>query len=311
MKAVFLDSQTFSAAVSVDCIKRQVHTLISHPITPQHLVVERCLDADIIITNKVILNQELLSKLPALKLICVTATGVNNVDVVFAKTLGIKVSNVRGYAQNSVAQYVFSQLLSYFSQPQHHCNNTVSGLWSEGHTFCHHGNGSVELAGKTMGIIGYGNLGQAVAKIASAFNMKVLIAERQQASIIRSGRTPLPQVVEQADVLTLHCPETSSTQQLINKSVLATMKKSAVLINTARGAIINNKDLYQALKHRDIAWAILDVLDQEPPPKEHLFLKQPLDNLQITPHIAWASMEAQQDLLNLVAKNIEVFMQSH
>jgi glycerate dehydrogenase len=310
MKAIFLDRQSFTANICLTSIKSEVSSLTCYPSTQHEQVIERCQDAEIIITNKVILNKELLVALPALKLICITATGINNVDILSAESLGITVTNVKGYAKNSVAQYIFAHLLTYFNQPQHHYHNSELGLWSAGQNFCYHGNGSIELAGKTIGIIGYGDLGQAVATIANAFNMKVMVAERQDALVTRDGRYSFNEVIEQADVISLHCPQTDQTLDLIDKKKLTKMKKNTVLINTARGAIINNEDLHQALKAKQIAFAVLDVLEQEPPPSDHLFLKQPLDNLKITAHIAWASIEAQQRLIELVAKNIKQFKQT-
>ena len=309
MKAIFLDRQSFTANISLTAIKSQVSLLTCYTSTQQEQLIERCQGAEIIITNKVVLNKNLLTKLPALKLICITATGVNNVDILMAESLGITVTNVKGYAKNSVAQYIFAHLLTYFNQPQHHYNNSELGLWSAGHNFCYHGNGSIELAGKTIGIIGYGDLGQAVATIANAFQMRVMVAERQDALLTRDGRHTFNEVLEQADVISLHCPQTDETLDLINRKTLKKMKKNTVLINTARGAIINNQDLHQALKTKEIAFAVLDVLEQEPPPIDHLFIDQPLDNLKITAHIAWASNEAQQQLINLVAENIKQFKQ--
>ena len=311
MKAIFLDRQTFSETTSLAVIESQVSTLTCYPLTQQAQIIERCDDAEIIITNKVVFNKSLLTALPAVKLICIAATGTNNVDMLAAEALGIVVSNVKGYAKNSVPQYIFAHLLTYFNQPQHHYHNTQSGQWSNGQTFCYHGNGSSELAGKTIGIVGHGDLGQAVAKIATAFGMQVMLADRQNASSVRAGRHDFTEVIKQADIITLHCPQTEATVRLIDKTQLAKMKNTAVLINTARGAIINNNDLHQALKTQQIAYAILDVLEQEPPPHDHLFMRQPLDNLKLTAHIAWASIEAQQALLDSVAKNIVQFKKSH
>jgi glycerate dehydrogenase len=174
-------------------------------------------------------------------------------------------------------------------------------------TFCLHGNGSIELAGKTLGIVGYGSLGKAVANIAQAFEMKVLIAERPNATTIRPGRLAFSDVLKQADVLSLHCPQTAETENLINQERLAVMKSSTMLINTARGALVNNNDLLIALQTGEIAYAALDVLEQEPPPADHLLLNAKCDNLKITAHIAWASIEAQQRLINLLADNISSF----
>ena len=307
MHAVFLDKKTFNDDIELSSITAQLDSLTCFDTTADSEVITRCQNAEIILTNKVVLNQDILTQLPKLKLICITATGTNNVDLKSAKALGIAVTNVSGYAKGSVAQYVFAQLLEYFNQTSHHNANTKQGLWQQSETFCHLGNDIVELANKTIAIVGYGNLGQSVADIAKAFNMKVLIAERPQANVIRAGRVAFEQAIKQADVLTLHCPQTPDTEELINKKVFELMKPTAMLINTARGALVNNEDLIAALKNSEIAYAALDVLEQEPPPVDHPLLNCQLPNLKITAHIAWASMEAQQRLIKIVADNITDF----
>jgi glycerate dehydrogenase len=307
MHAVFLDKETFSSTIDLSSIKQQVDNLTCYTSTQSSEIIERCIDADIIITNKVILTAETLRALPSLKLICISATGYNNVDIQAAIALNIAVTNVSGYAGQSLAQYVFAQLLQYYQQINHHNNNTQQGLWSTSNAFCYHGNGFTELAGKTLGIIGYGNLGKAVESIARAFNMNILISERMNCDYVRAGRTAFEQVIEQADIISLHCPQTADTEQLINSDVLSRMKNSAVLINTARGALIDDKALLYALKNNEIAYAVLDVLAQEPPPQDHILLTSGLNNLQITAHIAWASFEAQQRLIHLLSDNIIAF----
>jgi len=304
MHAVFLDLQTFNSAVELDVIEQQVDQLTCYANTAPNEVFKRCLNADIIITNKVVLTADTLAALSQLKLICISATGYNNVDIDAANELNIAVTNVSGYAGQSVAQYVFAQLLQYYQQINHHNSNTEQGLWSTSDTFCYHGNGFTELAGKTIGIIGYGNLGKAVETIALAFNMNVLISERPKASTVRAGRMTFEQVIEQADIISLHCPQTPDTEQLIDSGVLSRMKNSAVLINTARGALIDDSALSNALKNKEIAYAALDVLATEPPPLDHILLSSGLTNLKITAHIAWASFEAQQRLINLLSDNI-------
>ena len=314
MQAVFLDHQTFSSNTDLSLIKQVLDNLTLYATTSPEQVLTRCLEAEIILTNKVNLNHQTLSQLPNLKLICIAATGTNNVDIQAAQALGIAVTNVSGYAKNSVAQYVFAQLLSYYSQIEQHNSNVQKGLWPSSETFCLHGNGSVELAGKTIAIVGYGALGQKVADIANAFEMNVLIAERPNTSVIRDGRVSFLDAIEQADIVSLHCPQTPETQGLFNANVFKHMKPNSVLINTARGALINDQDLLDALANNQLACAILDVLDQEPPPNDHILLAALGDQknqyrLKITAHIAWASLQAQQALLNLIAKNITAFKQ--
>lgn len=309
MHAVFLDKKTFNNDIDFSVIEQPLDRCSYFATTAPDEVIARSKNADVIITNKVVLNEALLQKLPHLKLICIAATGINNLDIDAAKALGIAVTNVSGYAKQSVAQYVFAQLLEYYQQTSHHNANTEQGLWQQSDTFCHLGNSITELAGKTIGIIGYGDLGQSVAKIAQAFNMKVMVAERPNAETIRADRFSFDEVVAKADVLTFHCPQTPETEGMINQALLKKMKPSALLINTARGPLVNNIDLINALKNHDIAYAVLDVLDQEPPPADHPLLNCHLDNLKITAHIAWASREAQQRLINGIAENISAFLQ--
>ena len=310
MHAVFLDKDTFSSDIDFAIIEQQVTDLHCYAKTSPTEVIARCVDAEIIITNKVQLTAEILSELPNLKLICISATGFNNVDIDAARALNIAVTNVSGYAGQSVAQYVFAQLLEYYQQTSHHNNNTAQGLWSTSAAFCYHGNGFSELAGKTLGIIGYGNLGKAVALIAQAFNMQVLISERPKATTVRAGRMAFDKLIAQADIISLHCPQTAETENLINAEVLSTMKNTAVLINTARGALIDELALVTALKNKEIAYAVLDVLSQEPPPAEHILINSKLENLKVTAHIAWASIEAQMRLINLLSENISAFKQA-
>lgn len=309
MKAVFLDTQTFSANISFMAIEQQVSDLSCYPNTRPDQIIERCKEAEFVITNKVVLTAELLTKLPTVKLICIAATGYNNVDIPSAKRLGIAVTNVSGYAGQSVAQYVLAQILEYYQQTQHHNANTEQGHWQTSNTFCYHGNAITELAEKTLGIIGYGHLGKAVIKLADAFGMNVLISEHIGSTEVRQGRVSFDQVIEQADILSLHCPQTANTENMINHNIFDKMKPTAILINTARGALVNGSDLLNALTTNQIAYAVLDVLEQEPPPADHPLLNAKLNNLKITAHIAWASSEAQQRLIHLLSKNIVAFKQ--
>jgi len=311
MHAVFLDYQTFSPSLDLSALNKVISKFDFHSTTTPEQVLKHCSTAEVILTNKVVLNSTTLKQLPHLKLICITASGYNNVDINAARELGIAVTNVSGYAKNSVAQYVFAQLLSYYSQIEDHNNNTREGQWQKSETFCLHGKGSNELAGKSIGIIGYGALGGQVATIARAFGMQVLIADRPNATTIRADRIAFNQLIAQADIITLHCPQTAETENLLNAAVFSQMKNSAVLINTARGALINNDDLLVALNNNQLACAILDVLEQEPPPEDHILLAAQSSKLKITAHIAWASEQAQQALLNLVSDNIMAFQQGN
>ena len=313
MRGVFLDLKTFREQVCLEKIEQQLDELTCFDITKAEQVVERCQNMEVIITNKVVITADIMRQLPKLKLICIAATGTNNVDLSAAKTLKIGVCNVSGYSTPSVSQYVFAQLLEYFNRTSHHNSNTAKGIWQQSPVFCHLGQGFSELNGKTLGIVGYGNLGKAVAKIANAFGMQVLIAERPNASQIRAGREAFETVLQRADIVTLHCPQTPETENLINQTSLSLMKPNSVLINTSRGPVVNSKDLHYALVHRVIGYAILDVLEQEPPPKDHILLTgtlgdgEPLSNLKLTAHIAWASDQAQDRLISLIGENIQAY----
>ncbi len=308
MKAVFLDQQTFSDSLDFTAISQNVEHLSTHQLTAAEQVIPRCLDYDIVITNKVELNEATLMALPDLKLICVAATGINNIDLLAAKRLGLAVTNAAGYAGNSVAQYIFSQLLHYFQHIDDHNNNTERGLWQDSDTFCVFGNPINELAGKTLGIIGYGHIAEKVINIAKAFEMNVLISEHKNAEKIRSGRVAFEDIISNADIISLHCPLDQHTKNLIDAEALKQMKETAVLINTARGAIIDSTALKYALSQQQIAYAILDVLEQEPPPADHPLIMQHLPNLQVTAHIAWASQQAQQRLIQIIGDNIKAFV---
>lgn len=267
---------------------------------------QRIRNADIVVTNKVRLDAALITSAQRLKLICVAATGTDNVDRDSARAHGIEVSNVRGYATASVTEHVFAMLLTLLRKLDRYRRAASDGSWSASRHFCVFDQPIQELAGKTLGIVGYGELGKAVARLAEAFSMRVLVAQRAGATT-QAGRVPLDALLAQADILTLHCPLTDATLDLIGARELGLMKPGALLINTARGGIVNEQALVDALKNGLIAGAAVDVLAEEPPPADHPLLQAGLDNLLITPHVAWASQPARQRLLNAVAENIDDF----
>ncbi|MFC4654175.1 D-2-hydroxyacid dehydrogenase [Rheinheimera marina] len=307
MKTVFLDRDTFSPGIHFSAIEKQASSLTCYGITQPTEVVERCRDADVIISNKVLLNADTLKQLPQLKLVCIAATGTNNIDLKAAQQLGIAVTNVAGYARHTVPQYVFAQILAHYSQTEHHNQNTAKGLWPQSPTFVVLGNPMYQLADKTLGLVGYGALAKGVEKIALSFDMKVIISEHAGATEIRPGRVSFDELLATSDIISLHCPQTPDTVGLINAAALSKMKPTAMLINTARGALVDNQALLSALQSKQIGYAVLDVLEQEPPPAEHILLNAKLDNLKITAHIAWACQEAQQDLVNIIGRNIQSF----
>lgn len=309
MRAVFLDRSSISEDIDLSPIESQVSNISYFEQTATDKVVYRAKFAEIIITNKVTISAEIIAELPKLKLICIAATGTNNIDLEAAKAAGIIVCNVSGYSNTSVSQYVFAMLLEHMNKSSHYIENTRQGCWQNSPIFCHFGLPINELADKKIAIIGYGALGQGVAKIAHAFSMQVLVAERKGATNIRNGRVSFEQAISDADIITLHSPLTKETENLISSNTIEQMKKGVIIINTARGGLVNSKDLLQGLKMKRVGAAILDVLEQEPPPADHPLLNAGLDNLLITAHIAWGSLQAQQRLINSLAKNIESFQQ--
>lgn len=262
--------------------------------------------ADVVVSNKVVLTDEHLSQARHLKLVCIAATGTNNIDLEAAARNNIAVCNVHGYATPSVVQHVFTLLLALTTRFNEYTSAVKRGAWSKSNFFCLLDYPIRELDGKTIGIVGYGHLGKAVAKVAEAFGMKVMLARRNSEDQ-RPGRCALHDLLPQLDVLSLHCPLTTETRGMIGADELALMKKDAVLINTARGGLVDEYALLEALQTQQISGAGLDVLETEPPPVGYPILKAELPNLIITPHTAWASHESRQRLLDEIALNIEAF----
>ena len=310
MNIVFLDSTGIPASHRIPSFSFP-HQLTEYAHTAAEQILARAKDADIIITSKVILNHEILSQLPKLKLIAVTATGTNNIDLVAAKALGITVKNVTGYSSVTVPEHVIGMIYALKHRLiDYHRDQLLTERWATCGQFCYVDYPISDVQGSTLGIVGRGCIGNEVARLAQAVGMRVLFAEHQHATTIREGYTAFDEVLNQADVISLHCPLTPQTEQLINAKTLALMKPNACLINTGRGGLINEADLLQALQSGKLAGAALDVLVKEPPASDDaLWLAaktQP--NLLITPHVAWASDSALTTLVNKVAQNIEEFV---
>jgi len=274
--------------------------------TPPERLDDHLAGAAVALTNKVVIDRATIQRHPELRLICVLATGMNNIDLDAAAERGITVKNVSGYGTPSVSQHVFMLILMLARQQQRYRRAVERGDWSRSDQFCLLDYPIEDLTGKALGIIGHGELGRAVARLGEAFGMTPLIAERKGRQP-RPGRLPFERVVAEADVLSLHCPLTPETAGLIDAAVLAAMKPTAWLINTARGGLIDEAALAAALNGGDIAGAALDVLSKEPPPPDHPLLT-PRDNLIVTPHIAWAARSARQRIIDLTADNIRSFL---
>jgi len=284
-------------------------TLTMYDRTPQHLIVERCKDAEIVFTNKEPLGRNIMERLPKLKFIGVLATGYNCVDIAAARDLGIVVSNVPGYGTNSVVQLSFALLLELTLRVQDHSNAVRNGDWSRSPDFCFWNYPLIELSGKTMGIIGFGDIGKKVGDVASAFGMKVIGNSRTRTD--QSHRSnfrwaSVEELLEQSDVVSLHCPLTPDTTGLIKRDNLKRMKPSAFLLNTSRGPLIVEQDLADALNEGVIAGAGIDVLSKEPPPPDNPLLSA--RNCIITPHIAWATREARIRLMDIVVSNTKAYI---
>ena len=310
MNIVFLDSTGIPASHRIPSFSFP-HQLTEYAHTAAEQVLERAKDADIIITSKVILNHEILSQLPKLKLIAVTATGTNNIDLVAAKALGITVKNVTGYSSVTVPEHVIGMIYALKHRLiDYHRDQLLTERWATCGQFCYVDYPISDVQGSTLGIVGRGCIGNEVARLAQAVGMRVLFAEHQHATTIREGYTAFDEVLKQADVISLHCPLMPQTEQLINAKTLALMKPNACLINTGRGGLINEADLLQALQSGKLAGAALDVLVKEPPASDDaLWLASKTQpNLLITPHVAWASDSALTTLVNKVAQNIEEFV---
>lgn len=271
-------------------------------------IVERAKDADILLVNKIEITNELLNQLPNLKCICVLATGFNNIDIQAAREKNIPVCNVKGYSSESVAQHVFAMILALTNSVIAHSNSVNAGDWSNCPDFSYTLHPIGELQAKTMGIYGFGRIGQAVAKIALAFGMNVIAKhkhpERDRMEGVAFVETEA--LFRESDIISLHAPLTPENAGMINRELLSTMKQSALLINTARGGFINEEDLKYALENKIIAGAGLDVLMAEPPAENHPLVNIP--NCLITPHVAWASTEARTRLLNDTLQNVKSFL---
>ncbi len=272
-------------------------------------IIERAIESEIVLTNKVIIDDNTMAQLPKLRYIGVLATGYNVVDIEAARKRGIIVTNIPAYSTNSVAQMVFAHILNIVQQVDTYAKEVQEGKWSNCPDFCYYNHTLMELAGKTIGIVGLGNTGMATARIASAFGMKVVALTSKTADRLPEGITPvsLDELLQESDIVSLHCPLTDSTRELINKTTLAKMKKSAILINTGRGPLVNEADLATALNNGDIQAFGADVLSKEPPTADNPLLSA--KNCFITPHIAWATIDARRRLMEIAAENISQFIQ--
>jgi len=311
MLGVFLDRDSLDLQ---DLDFRRLESVLPqwrmYPQSEARNLAERLAGASVVVSNKVVLDAAALHGADKLKLICVAATGTNNVDLAAARKRGVSVCNVRAYGTASVVQHVFSLVTALSNNLLSYTSAVREGRWQGSEQFCLMDYPIRELAGRVMGIVGYGELGRAVARLAEAFGMQVLIARRPGAEAdARPERVDLDELLARADVLSLHCPLTEQTRGLIGAAELARMKPDAVLINTARGGLVDEQALADALRQGRLGGAGFDVLSMEPPSQGNPLLAADIPNLILTPHMAWASRESRQRLLNQVADNIEAFLQ--
>lgn len=286
----------------------ELGTCVIYPRTPISLIVERCHDAEAVLTNKVPFDAERFAQLPRLRYVGVTATGYNIVDVAAARQHGVVVTNVPTYSTASVAQAVFSHLFNLTLNTEYHAQTVSAGRWSQCPDFCYWDRPLIEVAGMTMGIIGMGRIGRAVARAATAFDMKVVFHNRSPVVDPPAGARaePLDELMRISDVVTLHCPLTTETKHIVDARRLALMKPTAYLINISRGGLVDETALAEALNSGRLAGAGLDVLSAEPPPSDHPLFSAA--NCRITPHIAWCTTAARQRLLDESVENLRAFL---
>jgi len=311
MHAVFLDYKTVDANdLDLGSIEALLPEIVVHSFSNQEEVLSRIEDVEVAIANKVVFDANVFARATKLKLICVTATGTNNIDLEAAKQSGVVVCNIKDYCTDSVVQHVLLSMLTLKHSSRDYSASMDNGDWQEGNSFSLLQHPITELSGKSLGIIGYGVLGQGVARAARTLGLRVLISEsfaENNKPDEGIARVPFDTLLAESDIISLHCPLTDNTEGLFDETAFKKMKSSAILINTARGGLINDHALIKAIEDKAIAGAAIDVLDQEPPDSDHPLMQKQYSNLIITPHIAWAAREARQRALDRIAENIEAF----
>lgn len=309
MKAVFLDYATLGDGLDLGELESLVSELVLYDETREDDVVERVSGAGIVYANKVRLDHALFEQSPMLRFIALAATGVDTVDTESAKQHGIAVANIRGYCTRSVVEHVFGVVLTLTHSLNRYHDAVRAGAWPGAANFCMLDYPIRELSAMIFGIVGYGVLGQGVARIAREFGARVLVSARPGAAVVPKGRVPFTQLLAEADVISLHCPLTDATRGLFGATEFAAMKDSAILINTARGGLVDSRALVDALESGAIAAAAIDVLAQEPPVDGDVLLDYDGPNLIVTPHVAWATATARQNAIDELAANTRAFLE--
>ncbi len=311
MKIVVVDGHTLNPGDLSWAGFEALGECVIYPRSEPEQVVERCQEAEVVLTNKVVFSDEVMSQLPKLRYLGVLATGYNVVDLEAAKHHSIAVTNIPAYGTHSVAQFVFAQLLQWAQPVAYYADSVRRQQWSQCPDFCYYDHSMVELADKTLGIVGYGSIGKKVAQIASAFEMQVLVHTRTPPTDKLPGvqLVDLSTLARESDVISLHCPLTHSNAGMIDSAFLKAMKSTAYLINTGRGPLVDEDALYRALCDQQIAGAAVDVLNQEPPLADHPLFA--LETCTVTPHIAWATVEARSRLMGIAVDNLSAFLMGH
>ncbi len=308
MKAVFLDYGTMGPDLNLDPLRSIVTDLVIFDVTDAAEVADRIADADIVFTNKNRLTQDLLQRAAKLRFIGLTATGTDNIDLASAKRNGIAVSNIRAYCTQSVIEHVFGVLLMLSHSISRYHESVQAGDWQHSDDFCPLLHPVRELSAMTLGIVGYGELGRGVARVARNFGMRVLVSARPGSNVVNEERVSFEHMLAESDVISLHCPLDDATRNLFDAHAFRRMKQDAVLINTARGGLVDSAALVHALENGDIGAAAIDVLPQEPPVNGDPLLEYAGCNLIVTPHIAWATDKARQNAIDELAANTRAFI---
>ena len=309
MKAVLLDWDTMGPDLDIGEMRALLPSLEIYGDTTPAQTIERIGDAGIVLGNKVGLTAAVFEACPSIRFIGLTATGTDNVDIEAARERGIAVANIRAYCTQSVVEHVFGCLLGLTHSLGNYARDVRNGAWSQAENFCLITHPISELSAMTLGLVGYGELARGVERIARAFNMEVLVAARAGSAEIPEGRVSLDELLARADVVSLHCPLNDATRGLFGGDEFRKMKDSAVLINTARGGLVDSQALADALRNGDIAAAAIDVLPQEPPVAGDPLLDYEGDNLIVTPHIAWGTLQARQNAIDELTANVRAFLE--
>jgi glycerate dehydrogenase len=309
MKAVMLDWATMGPDLDISEMKALLPELEIFDETADDEIAGRIAGAEIVLGNKVMISESLFAGAPEMRFIGLTATGTDNIDLDAARQHGVAVANIRAYCTASVAEHVFGCLLNLTHSLRGYAADVRGGAWQEASNFCMLTRPIRELSAMTLGIVGYGELGKGVARIGKSFGMDVIVAARPGSDTIPDGRVSFDELLARADVISLHCPLTDVTRGLFGAAQFQAMKNTAILINTARGALVDSQALANALRDREIAAAAIDVLPKEPPVDGDPLLDYAGDNLMVTPHIAWGTLEARQAAIDELTANIAAFLE--